>query len=669
VATYGPHPQGAHLVQGGAEFALYSEHATGVVLCLFDARGVETTHRITEQAHHVWHAFVPGIVEGQRYGFRVRGAYDPAVGDRFNPNKLVIDPYARAFEGKLSHGPAVFGYGRDDGEMDLQDSAPFVPKSVLVGEAFDWGSDASPRVPWEDTVIYEAHLKGFTQLHPRVPPELRGTYGGLGSEAAIAHLVALGVTAVELLPVHECLDEASVARRGQTNYWGYNTLGYFAPDQRFASRPGAQVIEFKKMVKALHEAGIEVILDVVFNHTAESDHLGPTVSFRGIDNRVYYQLKDPADRYLDFTGCGNTINVDHPQVLKLIVDSLRYWVETMHVDGFRFDLAPVLGREKAAFDPGAGFFDIVHTDPVLSRVKLIAEPWDLAPDNMQLGNFPAGWTEWNARFRDGARRFWNGFDRSLSDVGYRLTGSSDLFSRARGPLASVNFVTAHDGFTMQDLVSYAVKHNLPNGENDSDGTSDNLSTNFGVEGDTDDVAIVAARARQVRNFLATLLLLPGVPMITSGDELGKSQRGNNNPYCLDDAAAWLDWRLDETKHELLAFTQKLIALRGELPGLRRKVFFEGAEIVWRRADGEPMTDADWQTPRTMALAMLVPSTKSTLIVLMSAESAGVEFRLPDGAWDVLIDTRAASIPFGVTAVANYAIEARSFALLRVITTT
>ncbi len=666
MAKYGAPLQGAHIVHGGAEFALYSENATGVELCLFDARGVETKHRITEQSHHVWHAFIPGITEGQRYGFRVHGSYDPAFGDRFNPNKLVIDPYARAFEGKLSHRPAVFGYGRDDSEMDLRDSAPFVPKSVLVGEAFDWGSDAPPRVPWEDTVIYEAHLKGFTRLHPRVAPELRGTYGGLGSEAAIAHLVSLGVTTVELLPVHECLDEASVAQRGQANYWGYNTLGYFAPDQRFASRPGAQVTEFKEMVKALHEAGIEVILDVVFNHTAESDHLGPTVSFRGIDNRVYYQLKSPPDRYVDFTGCGNTINVDHPQVLKLIVDSLRYWVETMHVDGFRFDLAPVLGREKASFNPGAAFFDIVHTDPVLSRVKLIAEPWDLAPDNMQLGHFPVGWTEWNARFRDGMRRFWNGFDRSLSEVGYRLTGSSDLFSPTRGPLASINFITAHDGFTMRDLVSYGVKHNLPNGEHNSDGTNDNLSTNFGVEGDTDDAEVIAARARQVRNFFATLLLLPGVPMMTSGDELGKSQRGNNNPYSLDDEAAWLDWRLDDTRRELLAFTQQLIALRGELPGLRRKAFFEGAELSWRRPDGEPMTGADWQSPQAMALAMLVRTAEPPLIVLMSAEAAEVRFRLPEGSWEVLLDTRATRIPFAVTAASSYAIEGRSFALLRAI---
>ncbi|MEO6574748.1 MAG: glycogen debranching protein GlgX, partial [Polyangiaceae bacterium] len=484
--------------------------------------------------------------------------------------------------------------------------------------------------------------------------------------SAIAHLVSLGVTAVELLPVHECLDEPSVARRGQTNYWGYSTLGFFAPDQRYASRPGAQVTEFKEMVKALHEAGIEVILDVVYNHTAESDHLGPTVSFRGIDNRVYYQLKDPRDRYVDFAGCGNTINVDHPQVLKLIVDSLRYWVEVMHVDGFRFDLAPILGREKTAFSPGAAFFDIVHTDPVLSRVKLIAEPWDLAPDNMQLGKFPVGWAEWNCRYRDGMRRFWNGFDRSLADVGYRLTGSSDVLSPSRGPLASINFVTAHDGFTMRDLVSYVAKHNLPNGENNRDGTDDNLSVSFGVEGDTDDPQILAARVRQIRNFLATLLLLPGVPMITSGDELGKSQRGNNNPYSLDDEAAWLDWRLDETRRDLLAFTQKLIALRGELPSLRRKVFFEGSEVSWRRPDGEPMTGEDWQAPEATALAMHLPTAKSPLILLMSAEATPLEYRLPEGNWEVLIDTRSGAIPFGVNVIGMYALHERSFALLRAI---
>ncbi|MEO8878730.1 MAG: glycogen debranching protein GlgX, partial [Polyangiaceae bacterium] len=500
-------PLGPRIDHNGASFSLFSAHATHVELCIFDD---DRESRIAMQRDgDEWHAFAPGARFGMPYGFRVYGAWNPNEGDRFNGSKLLIDPYARSFAGKVDYGGPVFASNlgsKGDGDApDLQDDAPFVPKSVLVDTRFDWRGDASPKIPWRDSVIYEAHVKGFTKLHPGVAPEERGTYLGVASDAAIAHLRALGITAIELLPVHECLDEPSVARRGMHNYWGYATLGFFAPDQRFATRAGDQVVEFKEMVRRLHAAGIEVILDVVFNHTCEGDELGPSVSFRGLDNRAYYKLKsDNRREYADFTGCGNTFDTSHPYGVRLVCDSLRYWIEEMHVDGFRFDLAPALGREKGTFDPRAPLFHAMFQDPVIARAKLIAEPWDVAPGSMQLGNFPAPWREWNADFRDDVRRFWNGGIPNAGALATRLAGSSDLFA-GRGPLASINFVTAHDGFTLRDLVSYSMKHNAANGENGGDGNDHNDSTNFGIEGEAPPGAagerVKIARLRQVRNFL------------------------------------------------------------------------------------------------------------------------------------------------------------------------
>jgi glycogen operon protein len=670
------------LAAGGANFALYSENAVAVELCLFDGAGEETRLPLTARTGDVWHGFVPGVGVGQRYGYRVHGPYVPKHGDRFNAEKLLVDPYARAIDGKIDYRGHVFGYIRTaegDVEIDAGDSAAWIPRSVVVDDEFDWGDDAPLTIAWNDSLLYEVHVKGFTQDNPNVPAAIRGTYAGLASEASLAHLLALGVTAVELLPVQEALDEPHLARRGKTNYWGYSTLGWFAPDQRLASpsRKGGldPVREFKEMVKAFHAVGIEVILDVVYNHTCEGDHLGPTVSLRGIDNRVYYRLQDGArDRYVDWTGCGNTLDVSHPQVLKLILDSLRYWVTEMHVDGFRFDLAPVLGREVEAFEPGAAFFDILYQDPVLSKVKLIAEPWDVHHGGFQLGKFPAGWREWNAKFRDGVRRFWNGRTTTLADIGYRLSGSSDCFdARGKGPDAGINLVTAHDGFTLHDLVSYEEKHNAANGEKNADGWGDNLSINFGVEGPSDDPVIVAARARQVRNLMATLLLTPGVPMIVAGDELGKTQHGNNNPYCLDDATSWIDWKLSGEDRDLLAFVRALVGLRRDLPALRRSAFFHGnayagrkKDITWLRPDGDEMEGPDWDGPLTLALGALLAGDTEHLLVV-SAEPKAVAFKVPrrESVWRVLVDTRSPRVPFGGTLPAgkDYELLPRSLVLL------
>lgn len=670
-----PFPQGATVVDAGVNFAIYSESATAVAVCLFDADGVETRIPLTHRTGFVWHGLVHGIGAGQRYGFRVDGPWDLARGHRFNPEKLLADPYARAFDGKVSYrGGAVFGHS-ESGARDPVDSAPFAPKSVVVDEPFDWGDDAPPNVPWRDTVIYEAHVKGLTKLHPGIAPEHRGTYLGLGSDACIAHLRRLGVTAVELLPVHEVADEPFLVKRGLTNAWGYSTLGFFAPDQRFASRPGAQVREFRAMVKALHAAGIEVILDVVYNHTCEGDDRGPTLSLRGIDNRVYYKLGDGGARYENFTGCGNTLNAEHPQALKLICDSLRYWVEAMHVDGFRFDLATTLGREGVDFTTRAAFFRALYQDPVLSRVKLISEPWDCGPGSMQLGHFPPGWGEWNARYRDGVRRFWNGHDRSLGDLGYRLSGSSDLFRRpGRAPTASVNFVTAHDGFTLHDLVRYVRKHNLANGEDNNDGNNDNASINFGVEGETDEPRVNAVRARQVRNFMATLLLSPGVPMIVAGDELGRTQRGNNNAYVIDDETSWVHWDLAPEGASLLEFCARLLSLRRSLPVLARDTFFEPDELAWFRADGSPMRPEDWSRPARLALMARIGAEgrahEPPLVLLVNGEADDVSFRLPrhggTAGFRVLVDTRDPAVgPADGTlrAGSSYAMPGRCFALL------
>ena len=582
------YPLGATPDRDGVNFAVFSENATKVELCLFDdAHGVEERIPMRAGTAHVWHLYVAGATPGQRYGFRAHGPYDVARGHRFNPNKVLVDPYARALAGKVDYHAPVFGYAptlpgekTNDKRADVRDDSWGVPRSVVVDGAFDWGDDRAPEVPWPETVVYELHVKGFTRRHHDVPSEHRGTYLGVSSDATVAHLQSIGVTTVELMPVHEVCDELFVAKKGLTNYWGYSTLGFFAPDQRFAAHPPDSVREFKEMVKRLHAANIEVVLDVVYNHTCEGDRFGPTLSLRGLDNAVYYRL-DPADlgRYIDYSGCGNTLNIAHPQTLKLIMDSLRYWVLDMHVDGFRFDLAPTLARDAEHMDKLSAFFDIIHQDPVLSRVKLIAEPWDLGAQGYQVGNFPVLWSEWNGRYRDTARRFWLGDRSKVGDLGYRLTGSSDLYGDdGRRPHASINFITAHDGFTLADLVSYEKKHNEANLQNNEDGWDDNASMNFGVEGETTDPAILRARAQQERNLLATLFLSQGVPMICAGDEIARTQRGNNNAYAQDNPTSWVDWEIGAAGKELLEFTRHLASVRRAHPSFRRRAFLRGVPV-------------------------------------------------------------------------------------------
>ncbi|HMM42930.1 MAG TPA: glycogen debranching protein GlgX, partial [Thermomicrobiales bacterium] len=564
-------PLGAHWDGRGVNVAVYSEGATAIDLCLFDEAGNEERAPLYEGLRSVWHAWLPGIGPGQRYGFRADGPYAPASGLRFNPNKLLVDPYARALCGRVNWEAPITGYRHDDPALDLsfdeQDDAWGVPKGVVIDPAFDWEGDQLLRIPWQDSIIYETHVKGFSMQNPAVPEALRGAYAGLAHPASLAYLTSLGITAVELLPVHPAVDEQRLHQLGLTNYWGYNSLCYFAPDARYSSTGdcGEQVREFKAMVKALHQAGIEVILDVVYNHTCEHNEFGPTLSLRGLDNPAYYRLVPGRGRYyFDYTGTGNSLNARHPQVLQLIMDSLRYWVTEMHVDGFRFDLAATLARELHDVDRLSAFFDIIHQDPVISQVKLIAEPWDVGEGGYQVGNFPVLWTEWNGKYRDTVRHFWKGDMGLMADLAFRLTGSSDLYqSDGRKPYASINFVTAHDGFTLADLVSYNDKHNEANGEHNRDGTDDNISWNCGVEGETDDPAVLALRARQQRNFLATLLLSQGVPMLSGGDEIGRTQRGNNNAYCQDNPISWYDWALDPADEALLAFTRRLIDFRKE----------------------------------------------------------------------------------------------------------
>lgn len=610
-----PHPLGATHDPHGVNFALFSEHATGVTLCLFDDEGRETQIQMSEHTAYVWHAYVVGAHVGQRYGYRVDGPFDPGAGHRFNRNKLLLDPYARQVVGEVTYDRAIFAVEeKDEARVSSVDSAPFVPRGVVTDSHFDWEGDAPLDIPWAETVVYEAHVKGLTARHPLVHERNRGTYLGACEPAIVEHLKRIGVTAIEFLPLHQKVDEEALRSRGLTNYWGYSTLSYFAPDRRFASRAGDEVIEFKRMVRELHKAKIEVILDVVYNHSGEGDRFGPTLSLRGIDNRSYYRLQ-PGNlaEYEDFSGCGNTLNMHHPQTIKLVMDSLRYWVSEMHVDGFRFDLAPALAREVFNVDRLSAFFDIIHQDPLLSRVKLIAEPWDLGEGGYQVGNFPVLWNEWNGRFRDSVRRFWIGNESDVRDMGYRLTGSSDLFGDdGRQPHASVNFITAHDGFTLRDLVSYETKHNEANGEENRDGANENLSWNCGVEGETSDPAVRAVRLRQMRNLLATLFLSQGVPMLTSGDEIGKTQKGNNNAYAQDNATSWLDWKLDHEANDLLQFTSRLAALRKEHAVFRHLRFFRGAPLVhggmkdlaWFTAEGKEMTEQDWSTPRAL-LGLLV----------------------------------------------------------------
>jgi glycogen operon protein len=663
-------PLGATFDGHGVNFAVYSENASAMEVCLFDERGAETRRiPLREQTMHVWHAYVQGLSPGQRYGLRARGPYDPARGMLFNHHKLLVDPYARALEGKIDYREPVFAYAGspfagfagtrerpNEQAADLRDSAAGVPKSVVVHEPFDWEGDAPPLVPWADTVLYEAHVKSLSKRHPEVPEDLRGTYLGLATDPIVAHLTRLGITTIELLPIHEAMNEWPVASRGKENYWGYSTLGFFAPDQRFASKPGAQVREFKEMVKRLHRAGIEVVLDVVYNHTGEGDHLGPSVSLRGLDNRTYYRVRpDNPARYEDYTGCGNSLNMLHPQTLKLVMDSLRYWVTEMHVDGFRFDLASTLAREYGAgVDKLSAFFDIVHQDPILSNVKLIAEPWDLGHGGYQVGNFPVLWTEWNGRYRDTVRQFWTGANHVIGDLGYRLTGSSDLYEDdGRRPHASINFVTAHDGFTMRDLVTYQQKRNVANGEDNRDGWDDNMAWNCGVEGPSDDPRVRTLRDRQVRNFIVMLMISQGVPMLTSGDEIGKTQGGNNNPFVQDNAISWLDWELDEDRLRLLAFCRDVVAFRRRHPVFRRPRFLRGEriagsdlpDIAWFRPDGREMTAADWEKPARPTLGLFLmgdtldwrdargePVLDDSFLILLNGAHEDVEFAIPGFEW-------------------------------------
>ncbi len=673
-----PYPLGATWDGAGVNFAIFSEHATGVDLCLFDSQDAKAESQripLPERTDMVWHGYLPGVLPGQLYGYRVHGAWAPQQGHRFNSAKVVLDPYAKAI-GRMTrwcdemHGYQV-GHPDADAVADERDNAWSAPLAVVIDGAFTWGSDAPPKTPWHNTVIYEVHTKGFSRLHPGIPEPLRGTYSGLCSDAAIRHFKELGVTAVELMPVHHHAYERHLVERGLTNYWGYNTLAFFAPDVRYSSagRSEDAVREFKRMVRILHGAGLEVILDVVYNHTAEGNHLGPTLSLRGIDNASYYRLNPQNKRtYIDFTGCGNTLNMVHPRVLQLIMDSLRYWVEEMHVDGFRFDLASALARELHDVDKLGAFFDIIHQDPVLSQVKLIAEPWDLGEGGYQVGNFPVGWTEWNGKFRDAVRRFWKGDGGVVSEMATRLAGSSDLYEHSgRRPYASINFVTSHDGFTLDDLVSYSHKHNEANGEDNRDGENNNLSWNCGTEGPTEERSVVVLRERQKRNFVATILLSQGVPMISGGDELSRTQQGNNNAYCQDSELSWYHWDLDASQQDFLEFVRYMIRVRAEQPLLRRRKFFQGRpirggdvkDLAWFEPSGKEMDDALWNNPQTHCFGFRIlgsdldeldeqgaPLTGDTLFLILNGSSESVAFTLPEQApgarWERLVDTAEAN---------------------------
>ncbi|OBH84516.1 glycogen debranching protein GlgX [Mycobacterium scrofulaceum] len=679
------YPLGATYDGAGTNFAVFSEVAERVELCLFDADGNESRVPLPEIDGYIWHAYIPNIEPGQRYGYRVYGPYDPQNGLRCNPNKLLVDPYSKAIDGSFEWNQALFSYnfGDPDSRND-DDSAAFMPKSVVINPYFDWGNDRPPDHQYADTVIYEAHVKGLTQTHPDLPEQLRGTYAGVAHPVIIEHLKSLGVTAIELMPVHHFANDSTLVDKGLSNYWGYNTIGFFAPDFKYSSStsPGGQVQEFKAMVRALHEAGIEVILDVVYNHTAEGNHMGPTLSMRGIDNAAYYRLVDDDKRYyMDYTGTGNSLNVGHPHALQLIMDSLRYWVTEMHVDGFRFDLASTLAREFYDVDRLATFFELVQQDPTVSQVKLIAEPWDVGPGGYQVGNFPPQWTEWNGKYRDTVRDFWRGEPSTLDEFAYRLSGSADLYEHtARRPVASINFVVAHDGFTLRDLVSYNEKHNEANGENNNDGESHNRSWNCGVEGPTDDPEVNALRARQQRNFLTTLLLSQGVPMICHGDELGRTQNGNNNGYCQDNEITWIDW--SKADNGLLEFTRMVTALRANHPVFRRRRFFSGKplgrrgqdglpDIAWFTPEGTEMTEEDWGAGFAKSVAVFlnghgIPDRDArgqrvlddSFLMCFNAHYEPIEFTLPPkefgAAWQLVVftgpeeETPAEEVPGGGT---------------------
>jgi glycogen operon protein len=682
-----PYPQGATWDGTGANFSIYSEGATGVDLCLFDEAGlnVRLTVPIRECTGNIWHCYIPGVKLGQLYGYRMHGEYKPETGHRFNESKLLIDPYAKAICGNVDWNAPVFSYTpgpEEDLAMNSDDDAHGVPKCVVTSDMFDWENDRPPLHPLHNTVIYEAHVKGLTARAPAVPEEIRGTYAGLAYPTVIDYLKKLGITAIELMPVHAFLDDKMLVEKGLRNYWGYNSINFFAPEARYSSAGdrGEQIGEFKSVVKALHRAGIEVILDVVYNHTAEGNHLGPTLSFRGIDNTTYYRLEPEQPRYYtDFTGTGNTLNVRHPQVLKLIMDSLRYWITEMHVDGFRFDLASALARELYQVDRLSAFFDVINQDPLISQVKLIAEPWDVGEGGYQVGGFPTLWAEWNGKYRDVVRRYWKGDEGQLAEFGHRLTGSSDLYQHdGRHPTASVNFITAHDGFTLEDLVSYNDKHNEANGEENRDGSNDNHSWNHGAEGPTEDPDILKLRERQERNFLATLLLSQGMPMICGGDEVGRTQRGNNNAYAQDNEISWFDWTMTPHNRALLDFTKRLIQLRCGHPNFHRRHFFQdrridpeapgrqvngGSEedILWLRPDGKEMTQDEWNAGWVRCFGLWLnghtldevnaigePIRDDTFLVLFNAHHEPMRFTLPPSrpgtTWELCFDTRTAGIP-------------------------
>jgi glycogen operon protein len=681
-----PYPLGARYDGTGTNFALFSEVAEKVELCLFDDAGNETRITLPEVTAFVWHGYLPNIGPGQRYGFRVTGTYDPANGLRCNPNKLLMDPYATAVADQVDWDEACFThlFAAPDKRNDA-DSAAHVPKSVVTNPYFDWRNDRQPRTPWHETVIYETHVKGFTMRHPKVPPELRGTYAGLATPEAIDHFVRLGVTAVELMPVHQFVQDSVLLDKGLRNYWGYNSICYLAPHNEYAAfgTRGEQVQEFKAMVRAFHDHGIEVILDVVYNHTAEGNHLGPTLSFKGIDNPAYYRLvPDDLQHYMDYTGTGNTLNMRHPHVLQLLMDSLRYWVTEMHVDGFRFDLASTLARELHAVDRLSAFFDLIQQDPIVSQVKLIAEPWDVGEGGYQVGNFPPLWSEWNGKYRDTVRDYWRGEPATLGEFANRFTGSSDLYeSTGRRPYASINFVTAHDGFTLNDLVSFNDKHNEANGEANNDGESHNRSWNCGVEGESDDPEVVELRARQRRNFLATLLLSQGVPMLLGGDELARTQRGNNNAYCQDSELSWFDW--EQADQSLIEFTRHLITLRRQHPTFRRRRWFQGRDIrgrediAWFSPDGSEMSEEDWEAGFAKSLGVFFsgdavtavddrgrPTLDDSFLVLFNAHFEPISFTLPAKyglAWRLEVDT-AGTLPPDIKETVE--VEPRSLIVLR-----
>ncbi len=693
-----PYPLGATWDGEGVNFSLFSEHAEKVELCLFDQGGRHETARLPVrwQTDQIWHCYLPEARPGQLYGYRVYGAYDPRNGLRFNPNKLLLDPYAKQLIGQLAWSDALFSYrvgsAREDLTIDRRDSAPGMPKCRVIDTAFSWGDDRPPRTSWHDTVIYEAHVKGFTYLHPHVPQRLRGTYAGLASYPVIEHLQRLGISAIELMPVHAFVDDRVLTEKGLRNYWGYNSIGFFAPEMRYSE--SGTVGEFKSMVKRFHSAGIEVILDVVYNHTAEGNHLGPTLSFRGIDNASYYRLMPDNQRYyMDFTGCGNTLNMVHPRVLQLIMDSLRYWAIEMHVDGFRFDLAAALARELYDVNRLSAFFEVVNQDPVLSQVKLIAEPWDLGAGGYQVGNFPPGWTEWNGKYRDSVRAYWKGDGGLIGELGYRLTGSSDLYEKSgRRPYASINFITAHDGFTLRDLVSYNDKHNEANLEGNRDGESNNRSWNCGAEGPTADPAILQLRARQTRNLLACLVLSQGVPMLLAGDEFGRSQRGNNNAYCQDNELSWVDWRLQQEDLDLVEYIRRLISIRRTHPSFRRRNFFQGRpirgaavkDVTWLTPNGDEMTDDEWSKSFARCLGMFSagralgedddrgsPLQDDDFILLLNAHHEQIDFVIPvlpePGIWKMVVNTSnadgGAADQRTFSAGSLFPVQGRSLALL------